>query len=124
MSHMNGNAVHLQSPEPRLQTSLVYGVRDAKHLIEVARLPQLPVRLVDGVEQIRQDDQDLYPFAVIHELPCPRLRLRFTCPDPDGIVCGLNIPCHELLRVSCGSDEYIVYVKRNGTARHSFRITQ
>jgi len=58
-------------------------------LVKVAGLPQLPIGLVDGIEQVDEDDKYMDTFSVSDECTRPWLRLGFACSYPDGIVCSL-----------------------------------
>lgn len=65
-------------------------------LVEIASLPYLVVRFVDGVEQVRQDHKDLDSSTMVYVLSGSWLRLGLSSTNPHGIVCSLNPPSNQL----------------------------
>lgn len=86
----------LQPPKFALQCLLVHIMRDTESLVEIAGLTDLIVSLVDGVEQVGQNDEDMSSFAVSNVAWGAWGWFGVACADEDGVQDLLEIAARNL----------------------------
>ena len=90
----------LQPSKSCLDLLLIYVNRQIEILIEVPFLSQRVVGFVYGVEQVNEDDCNVYPLSVLNVSGSAWLRFRVTGPYGDAVIDTLHPSRDELELVS------------------------